>query len=254
MFRATDERRDQFIAQARTHLGYRGQAGMVNHYGALVGYNGLPWSGAFVDVVARETGISLPACVYSPSGLAEFAKQRRVHMRPRPGDIAFYTFSTGDDFGMPHVGIVTGVTDWEKLNRFTAIEAQVNSGLAKGSTTHDGVFERTRYGYEVIGFGRPDFRVRPAREIPEADGRADVKLSQLRPGKRYSSIERVQLALGVKCGLSNAARGYWDGPTASAYARWQRMIGYVGKDVTGLPDSDSLERLGRETGYFRVTS
>jgi hypothetical protein len=254
MFKKTDEARDRFLETARVHLGYRAQPGMMSYYGGTVGYQGLPWDGAFIDVVAREAGVPLTACVYSPTALAEFVSQRRLQLKPRPGDIVFYTFSTGEDFGMPHVGIVTDVTGWEKFSAFKAIEAQVSSGLAKGGSTNDGVFERTRYRHEVIGFGRPDFRVRPAKELPEADGRPGVKLSQLRPGKRYASIERVQLALGVKCGLRNAARGTWDGQTASAYARWQRMIGYTGKDVTGIPDSDSLERLGRETGYFRVTS
>jgi hypothetical protein len=81
-----------------------------------------------------------------------------------------------------------------------------------------------------------------------------VKISNLRPGKRNAQVERVQVALSVKTGLRNAQRGSWDGLTSSAYAQWQRMIGYAGSDATGMPDQSSLSRLGRETGYFRVTA
>lgn len=256
MFVRTDETVSRFIAQARSHLGYRAHPGMVNQYGGLVGYNGLPWSGAFVDVVARETGIILPACVYSPSGLAEFSKQGRVHTRPRPGDIVFYSFATGEagDFGMPHVGIVTEVTDWDRHGRFKAVEGQTGSGLARGNQSKDGVFERVRFEHDVLAFARPEWkRLAPASsDFREEDGRPELKFASIRVDKRNPAVEQIQLALGVKCGLRNANRGMWDGPTRAAYARWQRAIGYVGKDVTGMPDSDSLERLGRETGYWRV--
>jgi hypothetical protein len=30
------------------------------------------------------------------------------------------------------------------------------------------------------------------------------------------------------------------------------MIGFVGKDATGLPDLNTLRRLARETGLFKI--
>jgi hypothetical protein len=57
--------RDNFIEVAASHLGYQARPGMNTVYGGTVGYQGLPWSGSFIDVVAREAGVSMPACVYS---------------------------------------------------------------------------------------------------------------------------------------------------------------------------------------------
>jgi hypothetical protein len=246
--------RERFLETAASHLGYHGRPGNVSTFGGLVGYQGLPWDGSFIDVVARDAEVSLPACVYTPSGLAEFIFNRRWHAKPQPGDIVFFTWSTGDDFGMPHVGIVTDTSDWNRLGCFRSIEACVNSGLPKGGVVNDGVYLRLRWKFEVLGFGRPDFKLRPAKEIKKADGQVSIRLENIRPGKRHKDVERVQLALASITGLRNAKAGSFDGQTQAAYSRWQRSIGLVGKNTTGLPDFDSLSRLGRETGYFRIDS
>lgn len=253
MLKKTNDRRDEFLRLARSHLGYQCRPGNNSTFGGLTGYQGLPWDGSFVDVVAREASLRLPACVYSTSGLAEFIKLRRWRAKPQPGDIAFFTFSTGDDFGSPHVGIVSDVTDWQRLGRVRVIEGNVNSGLPKGSPVNDGVFERTRYSFEILGFGRPDFSGQPAIDKDKStDGQPLIRLSNLQPGKRHKDVERVQLALAKTCSLRNAKQGALDGQTMAAYARWQRSIGLVGSKANGIPDIDSLTRLGRETGYFRV--
>jgi peptidoglycan hydrolase-like protein with peptidoglycan-binding domain len=114
------------------------------------------------------------------------------------------------------------------------------------------VYERLRWKFEVLGFGRPDFKLRPGYKPEKADGQVSIRLENIRPGKRHKDIERVQLALARVTGLRNAKAGSFDGQTQAAYSRWQRKIGLVGKNVTGLPDFDSLSRLGRETGYFRI--
>lgn len=253
MFRRTNDKRDEFLNQARSHLGYQCRPGNVSTFGGMTGYQGLPWDGSFIDVVARETGIQIPACVYPPSGLAEFINQRRWHSRPQPGDIVFFTWSTGEKFGSPHVGIVTNVTDWERLGRIRVIEANVNSGLAKASPVNDGVYERTRYRFEVLGFGRPNFNVQPAKQNDKnADGLKKIHLSNLQPGKKHRDVVPLQLALAITCSLRNAKQGALDGQTMAAYARWQRMIGYAGSDANGIPEIDSLTRLGRETGCFSL--
>jgi hypothetical protein len=245
--------RDNFIEVAASHLGYQARPGMNTVYGGTVGYQGLPWSGSFIDVVAREAGVSMPACVYSPSGLAEFINSRRWHAKPQPGDIVFFTWSTGETFGMPHLGIVTDVRDWQRLGKFTTIEAQVNSGLAKAQESNDGIYQRVRWRDDVLGFGRPDFKKRPGRELIKVDGQPEIKLIHVRPGiKPNRSIERVQLALASKVGLRNHLTGALDKRTIASYARWQRSIGFVGSDANGIPDIDSLRRLGKETGYFTV--
>jgi len=253
MFRRQSDKVDEFLNAARSHLGYQCRPGNVSVFGSLTGYQGLPWDGSFIDVVARDSGVSLPPCVYTPTGIAEFIRLRRMHTRPQPGDIVFFNWSTGDNFGSPHVGIVSDVTDWDRLKRIRVIEGMVNSGLAKGSPVNDGVFERTRYGFDVIGFGRPNFNVQPAKgNIEKADGQPVVRLSNIQPGKKHRDMVPIQLALGIAVSLRNAKQGALDGQTMAAYARYQRSIGYVGTDVTGIPDLDSLTRLGRETGCFGV--
>lgn len=256
MAETTKDRRAQLVTQARSHVGYKTKTGTDSYYAGMVGYQGLLWNGAFVDVVFRETGVSVPACVNTTAGLSEFIQTRRWHARPEPGDIVFYNFPTGHDgLSQGHVGIVTDTREWNRLGKILAVEGMTDSGLPRQNIiSFDGVYERVRTRHEILGFGRPDYR--PGRERPsvEVDGLPEIKLSNIKTGKRNRDIELVQLALGKKTGLRNAERAKWDGLTMTAYARWQRSIGYVGRDASGQPDSSSLSRLGRETGYFRVTS
>jgi hypothetical protein len=248
----TNDRRVSFIKAARSHTGYKTKTGEDNYFAGKVGYIGKPWAGAFVDVVAREAGLVMPACVYTPAGMAEFMKLGRWHVRPQPGDIVFYTFTTGSEsFSQPHCGIVIDVAAWSTRGLITAVEGQTDSGLPRQPIKiADGVYERVRSTQEIIGFGRPGYR----EAWKSKTGEVSIKLHQLRPakGKRSSAIERVQLALSITSGLRDATKGTWDGPTRYAYARWQRSIGYVGSDVTGMPDESSLSRLGRQTGYFSL--
>ncbi len=255
MAETTKDRRAQLVTQARSHVGYKTKTGVESHYAGLVGYQGLAWNGAFVDVVFRETGVWVPACVNTTAGLSEFIRLRRWHARPEPGDIVFYNFPTGHDgFSQGHVGIVTDTREWNRLGKILAVEGMTDSGLPRQNIkSFDGVYERVRTRHEILGFGRPDYR--PGRERPtdSNDGLPEIKLTNIKTGKRNRDIELVQLALGKKTGLRNSQRASWDGLTSTAYAQWQRLIGYAGSDVTGLPDLSSLQRLGRETGYFRVT-
>ena len=247
--RINNELQARFLETATQHLGYTARAGMQSTYGGTVGYQGSIWSGAYIDVVAREAGMELPACVYSPAGLAEFIYKRRWHARPKPGDIVFLTFPTDENFGMPHVGIVTGTQDWQRHGLVETIEGQVASGLAKGSQLNDGVYRRVRYRHEVLGFGRPTFR--PVQHGGTDMAGKEIRLAHLQTGKRHASVELVQRALALKTGLHNIT-GKVDGETTSAFARWQRSIGYI--DGHGRFDVASLRRLGRETGLFSIES
>jgi hypothetical protein len=252
------QRRERFLEEARSHLGYRPRPGGLSDFGQTVGYSGhdIPWDGAFVDVVARAAEVLLPACVNTSSGLAELVYSRRVVSIPRPGDIVFYSFpATGMDlWSQPHVGIVTGVIgDFRLTGRFTAIEAQTGSGLPKDTTAQTGVFERVRWRREVIAFARPNFKRRPAIGPKNVQtGSLLVRINRVRPGRGSADVQTVQLALTQVAGLEGHEYGLFDGPTRDAYARWQRMIGRVGSDATGDPDPGSLARLGRETGLFEI--
>lgn len=245
---------DRFLELAKSYLGYRATPGGKNDFAVRTGYTatGVPWSGSFIDCVAYDAGVKIPACVYSPNGLAEFIYQRRWRERPKPGDIVFYSFSLDGNFGMPHVGIVTNTDGWKTEDSFIAIEANICSGLPRASTVNDGIFERTRWKYEVLGFCRPDFKQRPAKDPKMMTGKPDVLVSQLLPGKRHGSVEILQRALVVAVGLKDYERGKFDASTQRAYARFQRLIGMAGSDANGVPTQATLTRLALETGIFKI--
>jgi peptidoglycan hydrolase-like protein with peptidoglycan-binding domain len=191
--------------------------------------------------VARDAGVIIPACVYSPSGLAEFIFSRRWRSDPRPGDIVFYAFATKqtDPFGMPHVGIVTDSSDWRRNETFKAVEGQVDGSVKI----------TTRGKYETLGFGRPNFKARPGRRRVQTDP-VLVRFASVTPGARGRDVVNVQLALVKAVGLTGHTAGVFDSATTRAFARWQRMIGFVGGDANGIPTPASLERLGEITGIF----
>ena len=62
---------ERFVAQALSYNGYTASANRINVFGERLGMNGLPWDGIFIDVVAREVGVSLPSHIYPPVALAD---------------------------------------------------------------------------------------------------------------------------------------------------------------------------------------
>jgi hypothetical protein len=272
-----------FIATARKYIGYQSELRNRNAFGSRVGYDSAPWSGAFIDVVAREAGLNLPSFTYTPAALAEFVRSGQISKRPRPGDIAIFNFpstngegSAASAFDMPAAGIVTDVRELRTNGRFLTIE-----GNSTGSTAYqnkDGVHQRIRHLTDVVIFCRPAEFERPGvqrvirlltdvgRKLTgAAPGKLEledlaaaatsneaVRLNMLRAGTKNKHIELVQLALSQVTDLQGAQRGAWDVTTASAFARYQRIIGRLGSDCTGLPDVSTLQRLSKDTGLFRI--
>lgn len=270
-----------FVLTAKKYIGY--QAGLLqrNAFGERVGYDSQPWSGAFIDVVARESGLHLPSFVYTPAAAAEAVRNGLVVRRPAPGDIAIYNFATdsaaqgvtASAFGMPHCGIVTDVRELSTNGAIQVVEANTRSGNPKyEAQQRDGVYLRVRRLTDVMMFIRPKefqgpspvqlllklFKMVKAEkleldELKEAAANPMlVQLQYLEPGKRNKQIEIVQLALSLRVDLQGARRGYWDEVTRSAFARYQRNIGRVGDDASGEPDFHTLQRLGQETGVFKL--
>lgn len=270
-----------FIKSAQQYLGYVADLGGRNIFGQKVGYDARPWAGAFIDVCAKDAGLQLPSFTYTPAALAEFLRQGNFSREARPGSIAIYNFSSeigqaADQFGMPHAGIVVDVREFSSTGRFITVE-----GNTEGTTTYtkkDGVHQRIRTINDVIIFCHPNFDGAAAGktfnerlmawmdrgrttfngedlEYVAAAAKDPVKLfinSEIRPGDRNKKIEVIQLALATVTDLRGCEPGKWDGPTAAACSRFQRMVGFVGKDATGLPDVNTLRRLARETGLFTI--
>lgn len=255
MLKQRAELLDKFLEVANSYVGYKARPGGQSGFGEMVGYNshGTPWTGAFIDVVAREAGVLLPACVYTPSGLAEFVHTRRFKTRPRPGDIVFFSSETDQDFGMPSAGIVTDITNVRETDRFKCIQAQTHPGLPKSSKDRDGVYIRERWLGDTIGFGRPDFKARPGGDLNNATDRLSIDPNSVRPGRKNQYIATVQIALWVIVDLKISEPGKFDERTREAFARYQRRIGIVGSAATGIPDAGQLGRLGRESKMFEVS-
>jgi hypothetical protein len=250
--RSRRERREQlttqFIATAEKYVGYKARPGGLSEFGRRAGYNShtTPWSGAFVDCVAHDAGLSffsLPSCVYSTSGLAELLKRRRSRNTPSPGDVVFFSFSTlsADPFSMPHLGIVVDTSDWRAEKRFFSVEV-VNGEVRR----------LLRSYHDVAAFCRPKFDVRPGRTRGLQTGIVFVSAGKVKPGARGRDVLNVQLALGRVVDLDDHVPALFDDATTVAFARWQRLTGHVGSDANGVPTRLNLERLGTESGLFSV--
>ncbi len=236
------------IAEAERWLGFVPLGNLHTPFGEKTGYDQTHWAGSFIDFVYHEAGVSIPSCVYPPNGLREFMHNKQFHFEPRPGDVVFFSTPTGDRLGMPHVGIVADVARWKTTKQLGTIEAQVNSGLSKADTQALGVFRRVRTYHEVIGFGRPNTRS-PKVVVQSTTG---VLLNKVRPDRRNKDVGLVQQALKLTVGLQGNTVDQFDGLTRAAYAHYQRTLGYIGDDASGVPDMRSLIRLGEVTGVFRV--
>lgn len=272
-----------FIKSAQQYLGYTADLGGRNIFGQKVGYDARPWSGAFIDVCAKDAGLALPSFTYTPAALAEFLRQGNFSREARPGSIAIFNFSSNvgqaaDQFSMPHCGIVVDVREFNETGKFITVE-----GNTEGTGVYqkkDGVHQRIRSINDVVVFCHPKFDdgQRAAgktfnerlmawmdRGRTKFDSSDIVELEtarvqppkllmngEIRPGDRNKKIEIIQLALATVTDLRGAQPGKWDGITTAACSRYQRMIGYVGKDATGLPDVNTLRRLARETGLFEI--
>ncbi|MET7481383.1 N-acetylmuramoyl-L-alanine amidase, partial [Streptomyces sp. NPDC005648] len=66
-------------------------------------------------------------------------------------------------------------------------------------------------------------------------------------------VEAALVKLGY-LGKTYAGDGSFGSATVSAYAAWQRYLGYAGKDANGIPGSKSLNYLGVKTGLFTVVA
>lgn len=269
---------DAFIETARKYIGYKSDLLGRTSFGERVGYDAVPWSGAFIDVIARESGLNVPSFVYTPAALAEFLRQGNISRVPQRGDIAIFNFAsntgpTASAFSQPHAGIVIDVRHLSTNGQFLTIE-----GNTTGSTSYqqfDGVHQKIRYVTDVVIFLRPAElkktgplqllmklwkkltgsgldKIEAAALNEAASAQEKINPGTLRTNTRNKQIELVQLALSQVTDLNGCERGKWDQVTVSAFARFQRNIGRTGAEAIGLPDLQTLKRLAHVTGLFQV--
>ncbi len=131
-----------------------------------------PWCGAFVNWCAKQAGVKIPDCTYTPAGAKAFAEAKRwqdvATAEPMPGDLAFFDFPNDSLDRISHIGIVESVKD-----NGTVITIEGNTAPDnKGDQRNGGQVCRKVRAYKVknrgklkpslpvfiVGFGRPKFK------------------------------------------------------------------------------------------------
>lgn len=244
------------IKEAEKYIGYTAPAQQPDMFSQSIGQPGIPWAGAFLDVVIKRSGLLGPSHVLTASVLARYMSEDLIYKNPRPGDIVFFQPSSDSGslpFGQPHVGLVTDVEHFTKHGMFQCIEAQTDSGLPKGNSSKNGVYRRTRYIYEVLAFARP--KLSAAGSDLELSTKKEQKLpvinsSIIRPGLKHPSVVIIQLALSAVVGLRGAPKGEFDHKTRAAFANFERSLGLHGERAAGIPNPSTLKALAAASKLF----
>lgn len=237
------------IEHAKSYTGTISRASKVNGFGQTTGMNGSSWDGSFLETVFRETGTDAGTSLTSTAGaLAYYHRVNRVYSKPRPGDIVFFAWSTDtvDGLGQPHVGLVSEVdkTAWKRYGKFRTVEGQIDSGTPRGRQEQDGVYSRTRYATDVIGFARPAYT--ETVTVPLPGELPAFTVGQFKSGKGLIAAQR---SLHVLVGASGMEPGKLDGATVSAVRRFQAERGIL--PVTGQLTPVTIIAL-TGAGLFRV--
>ena len=158
-----------FLDVARGEEGFiEGPAQNQTHYQKA----NQPWCGAFVNWVAKQAGVKIPNCTYTPSGAEGFQAKGKwedaENASPMPGDLAFFDFPSDNLDRISHVGIVLKVRD-----DGTVVTIEGNTAPdKKGDQRNGGEVCRKIRAYKtknrgklqpslpvfIVGFGKPTFK------------------------------------------------------------------------------------------------
>ena len=160
---------DKFLEVAQAELGYiEGPADNETKYQKPK----QAWCGAFVNWCAKQAGIKIPNCTYTPAGATAFMDKNAwtiaEQAEPQPGDIVFFDFPGDALDRISHVGIV--IKD-NGDGTVTTIEGN-SSPDKKGDQRNGGEFCRKIRAYKsknrgklkpslavaIVGFGKPTYK------------------------------------------------------------------------------------------------
>jgi len=160
----------KFLEVAQAEVGTaEGPKENETKYGKFTKMDFQPWCGSFVMWVAKQAGLKIPNCVYTPAGKSSFQGlgtwSNAATANPKPGDIVFFDFAPGGA-AVEHVGIV--VKD-NGDGTVTTIEGNTSSEKKKtGSQANGGEVairvrafkEKNKRGLSpfIVGFGTPKFK------------------------------------------------------------------------------------------------
>jgi TP901 family phage tail tape measure protein len=155
---------DSMIRAAESMLGYQEGRGNNTIFGnfAQKAYGlqsrFIAWCGAFINWVAKKSGVDLSSMVWTPGGAQSFMKSGKwTTMNPVRGDLAFMDFP-GDGLNrISHVGLVRNV-----LSRNSVSTIEGNTSGSGSQRSGGGVLAKIRQyntkNAPIVGFGRPSYK------------------------------------------------------------------------------------------------
>lgn len=218
--------------------------------------NGQPWCATFLVAGLKVNDVPMVAgtdTAFTPTMQKAFKRARRLHDEPRAGDIGHVFYPNLDGGRIGHVFFVERVEG----DFVQTIEGNTNRNASR---TGIGVFRhrrRWRNSSSIRGFGRPLYAKAAARPVVHLSN--VVFASTVNPiapqgsASRPEDVRIVEAALLAEGLLSRsyAKDGSFGSLTLTAYAQWQRKLGFTGDDADGTPGLESLRKLGKRHG-FRV--
>lgn len=265
------------VSWASSKVGVKESPRYSNHIFAWAdvkpAWQGQPWCAAFVTDAWARQGVDLRRVISNPyycPNLEAMAKSygawqvNNGKYSPRAGDISLM----GRNGYAQHTGLAAPTSG--NYSGYRQIEANTSSGNGGSQTNGDGIYLRYRDSGFIRGW------INMAALIPKLQAKGLVgKASSSKPsggggtatakprisfaatmayvtggkrGTKAGNIAAMQRELHrMSCSKSCPLDSKWSGKVQTAYAGYQRAIGYRGKDADGIPGYASWARLMKRT-------
>lgn len=207
------------LAEAEKWKGYK--EGASNHtafgewYATLVkdkSFAYASWCDEYVSYCAHASGNAdiVGQFAYCPSHVNFFKSRGQWHKATeaiKPGDIVFFDWD--DDGVADHIEIARAAS--APGATVATIGGNTSSGLAGSQSNGDGVYERTRYRSDILGFGRPAYKASASTgtggtkttTTPAKTYKPPTFPKGLAPNKSTPSAKTLQKALKATSWLGN---------------------------------------------------
>lgn len=202
---------------------------------------------ALVQAAWGAAGVSIGRDTYAQATLTRVSKSSM-----RPGDLLLYDIPGDSQPNPNHVAMYMGNGQVIEATASLTATQTILSGAKRGVNTS---YESQRDAYitsvvrpapgDVAGGTTPP----PVVKLPVVDISMTIAAAKAGNG----DVTVVQNGLAKLGFLTTAERGPFGPKTKTAYAAYQRSLGYTGSDADGIPGATSLTKLGSKTGLFTVT-
>lgn len=268
------------IAWEKSYVGFKEGVNNANPFAAMAGFpNNQEWCDTFQSAARDQVGIRVPSGANSNNcgaSLAAFQKVGRSTFYPGVGFQVFYGNGGGGHTGLVYrydatyiYAIEGNESDQVELTQRLRTDPYV---FAYGVPFFDENLDSADSAWNGK-WGNPASQPPSAAPTPTTPpvapaaptGEPWVYLGQLEQGIAYGlnhatgdrdycwpEVLAVEHSLNMEGLLDDRyVDGAWGTSTTTAYAGWQRRLGYTGADADGNPGIASLSKLGAKYG-FRV--